>query len=203
MAKNEQPQPQEQNDIQKANPPVDEKKCENVKGLLWKNEGQKEGTYFYKVTYNMHYKPEGTDQWQEGTSFSGRELDSLAQIAEEYAKSFGVKGEKVLKGLKPIVSHAREEGRPTTVKVDNVVVKIWTNTSEGGKLYKKATVACLYEDNDGKWAETSSFGMTDNVKLAAAARAAQDHMAVPANDVTDETAGEVSAQVENQDPTEQ
>ncbi len=54
------------------------------------------------------------------------------------------------------------------IRVGRVAAAIWRNTNDDGKHYYSFTLDRSYEDKDGKWQSTDSFGLNDALVAAKA-----------------------------------
>ena len=67
----------------------------------------------------------------------------------------------------------RSARRPVhTARVGPVEIPVWENTGKNGKFYTASSPTISYQDEKGEWKQGSSYGMSDLLHLAEAAREA-------------------------------
>ena len=52
------------------------------------------------------------------------------------------------------------------IRIGRITAAIWRNTNDEGKHFYSFTIDRSYEDKDGNWKSTDSFGLNDALLLA-------------------------------------
>lgn len=183
------------------NAPVETRKSEKylVFGKKYKNEGQDEGSFFYKIAYNTIYNANKTEgepaDWKDSHSYARHQIPELVAMVRSYNRDFNTTDE-YRDGLKPIIADLPEHNLKK-VMVDDVEVKIWTNLSPNGKPYQTVTVGVTYQ-KDGTLHEGHSFSRGQNAKLEVALGAVENLLTTPDGNV-DQTATDIDTVITDSD----
>lgn len=160
---------------------------------VWTNPAQEEGKTWRNLTTACLYQ-NAEEKWQESHSFGANDVNSLVAALEGAQNQVGTVGEEEALGWRAAVTTPSQPNQPTTVQVQNALVKIWDNSNEAGQKWQSATVASLYQ-KDGKMTEGHSFARRETAQLIQALREAEKQM-VPAKGAVEETATEVETIVD-------